>query len=161
MSNLQKIYSKRQEGLYFISEVNKAVESTIERIKDSLDQSVKDYVSKAEVSTDATVKSILPAINKIVADSLGPLANSQGEMKRFVQNVRIPDNSPEIKAIAEQIRKIVIPAVDFKPVLAKLDELLEKVGEEKEEPKWVFTVNRDPITKLMDSVTAEVVEGEE
>jgi len=160
MSNLQKLYAKKQESMGFNAEVNRAVETTVSRIQNSLADGVKAHINSAEQrgsqSVAAAVQSILPVIQQVVSDS----GRAVDDLKRMIQAVRIPDNADALNAIEQQISKIVMPKLDLSPVLAKLDELIEKAGEEKEEPKWVFTVNRDPITKLMDSVTAEPVEDE-
>jgi len=163
MSNLQKLYAKTKENQGFNAEVNRAVETAVSAIRGSVADGLKAHVDSAEQrgsqSVAAAVQSILPVIQQIVADSVRAVVASiepQDELKGLVRGISIPDHSAHLSRIEQAISK----PVDLAPVMAKLGEIYEQL-EEDEKPKWVFTVNRDPITKLMDSVTAEVVEVEE
>ena len=164
MSNLQKLYAKKQENAGFNAEVNRAVEAAVAHIKDSLAEGVKAIISTAEQRGSQGVseglKTILPAINQIVADSVRAIVASiepQDTLKAMVRGIHIPDHSEHLQRIEQAIPK----QVDLAPVMSMLTEIKDHLGEEEEERKWVFTVNRDPITKLMDTVTVEASEDEE
>lgn len=162
MSSLQKLYARKQESASFNAEVNRAVESAVAHIKDSLAEGIRDWISTAEQRGSQGVadglNTILPAINQIVAESVRAIVTS---IEPAVRGIRIPDHTGHLAAIQQAISSIAIPETDLKPVLKALEALAAKLDEdeEEEEKKWVFKVNRDEITKLIESV--DVVEGDE
>ena len=143
----------------------KAVESAVKRISSGITDNVKAHTATTEqrqaINIMDVVKTIQPAIETAIAESLSTVLADIGKiekldgLKGMVKGIEIPDYSTRLDnldaAVAGTVKKI--PTVDLKPVMDQLATISGQLLEEDDEPKeWTFQFNRDPQTKLLDSV---------
>ena len=170
MANLAKLYAA-QKSADVDTMVSSAVDAAMKRIVSGVNVNVEEQKRNSErdktAQIVAAVNSIAPAIKQALEEAVSGVLAELGkiepldDIKGMVKGIRIPDHSGHLAAIHEAITSISMPETDLKPVLKALEALSAKLDEEEEEEekKWVFKVNRDEITKLIESV--DVVEGDE
>lgn len=179
MANLAKLYAAQQksdvDGM-----VAGAVDKAMKRIVGGIDSTISEQWAREDKEDIdrilATVSEVIPALSRMIGEAIQGAVHSivselgkiepLDEIKGMVKGIRIPDHTGHLAALERAISSISIPETDLKPVLQmmvekfsaldeKLDEILEKLGEDK-----VFTVVRDEITKLMDKVVMTSAEEE-
>ena len=168
MSNLQKLYAAQKQNNVDVM-VSSAVDAAMKRIVSGVNVNVEEQNRKAENDKTAqivnAVNSIAPAIKQALEEAVSGVLAELGkiepldDIKGMVKGIRIPDHTGHLAAIQQAIASISLPETDLKPVLKAIEALaakLDEEDEEEEERKWVFKVNRDEITKLIESV--DVVE---
>jgi len=172
MANLAKLYAAQQKT-DMDSMVAGAVNKAMKRIVGGIDSTIseeREREDKANIDRIlATVNQVIPELGKLVGEAIQSavmaIVSELGkiepldEIKGMVKGIRVPDHTGHLAALGQAISNISIPETDLKPVLKQIEALAAKLDEdeEEEEPKkWIFKVNRDEITKLMESV--EVVE---
>jgi hypothetical protein len=175
MADLAKLYGMHQNSGMEVM-VTRAVKEAVRKVVQDINVNV-EVLSKAVMqdverrdkenaeNMMAVVKGITPHIKQIVEQSVHAVLSELGkiepldELKGMVKGIRIPDHTGHLAALERAISSISIPETDLKPIQKQLDAITAKMDEDEgeEEPKkWTFTVIRDEITKLMESV--EVVE---
>lgn len=175
MANLAKLYAAQQK-----TDVDRlvsgAVDKAMKRIMGGIDATASEQWAREDRDDVdrilATVGEVIPALSRMIGEAIQGAVHSivselgkiesQDELKGMVKGIRIPDHSGHLAALQQAITSIPIPETDLKPVLKAIEALAAKLDEEDEEEepkKWTFTVNRDEITKLIESV--DVVEEED
>lgn len=144
---------------------DKAWDYFLEGVKGQINAASDEAGRKSADMIAGIVQEMGPALHQAISSGISSVLDAVGrietldELKGLVKDINIPDHRNDLAGLRQAIRDIKVPETDLAPVLLQLDiiqDALEKDDEVEEEQKeWVFKVNRDPLTKLIESIEAK------